>query len=290
MACYAEYLSPLWVWPHLLLSSGVAQLYAANLHDPVRDYQVGPSWWHHLSVSLAYLPLRFGLVHQRLPSPSPVPAHVEVMEAPHGIYDLTEALEDPIEIHKKWQVPSGKKVFLAFGYIRNNKNFDLVIRALADHPDAFLIVMGKVPSTKDRPVEFYRNLAEEEGVSDRTRFFDEFVPDAKLAGYFAAADFIVLTYGVSFRSQSGVLNVAARAQRPVLASAGPSPLQDAVKRFSLGIFVEPDSVSAVSDGIGMLLQDKLEKPRWDEYEAYASWRMNAKIMIEAIERFRQPRS
>jgi glycosyltransferase involved in cell wall biosynthesis len=284
VAGYAEYLSPLWVWPHLLLARGLNQLYAANLHDPVRDYQVGPAWWHHLSVCLAYLPLRFGLAHQRMPSPSPIPAHVEVIEAPHGVYDLTESLEDPLEIRSRWKVPSGKKVFLAFGYIRNNKNLDLVIRAMADYPDAFLVVMGKVPSAKDRPVAFYLELAEELGVSERTRFFDEFVPDEKLASTFAAADFIVLTYSVSFRSQSGVLNVAARARRPVLASAGPSPMQDSVKRFSLGIFVEPDSVPALADGIGILLRDGITEPRWDDYEAHASWPANARIILDAVER------
>ncbi len=284
VACYAEYLSPLWVWPHLLLARGLNQLYAANLHDPVRDYQVGPAWWHHLSVCLAYMPLRFGLVHQRLPSPSPIPTQVKVIETPHGIYDLMESLEDPLEIRRRWQVPLGKKVFLAFGFIRDNKNLDLVIRALVDHPDAFLVVMGKAQSTKDRPMAFYLKLSEELGVNGRTRFFDEFVPDEKLAGYFAAADFIILTYDVSFRSQSGVLNVAARARRPVLASAGPSPLQDAVTKFSLGIFVEPDSISALTAGMGLLLRDRITKPCWDDYEAYASWPANAKIILDAVER------
>ena len=286
VACYAEYLSPFWVWPHLLLAGGLNQLYAANLHDPVRDYQVGPAWWHHLSVWLAYLRLRFGVVHQRMPSPSPIPAHIEVIEAPVGVYDLTESREDPLVIRSRWRVPPGKKVFLAFGFIRDNKNLDLIVRALVDHPDAFLVVIGKAQSAKDRPLAFYLKLAEELGVSERTRFFDEFVPDEKLAGTFAAADFIVLTYGVSFRSQSGVLNVAARARRPVLASAGPSPMQDSVKRFSLGIFVEPDSVSALAEGIGVLLRNGIAKPRWDDYEAYASWRVNAKIILDAVERYR----
>jgi glycosyltransferase involved in cell wall biosynthesis len=284
-ASYAEYLSPFWVWPHLLLAGGRNQLYAANLHDPVRDYQVGPAWWHHLSVWLAYLPLRFGLVHQRMPSPSPIPARIEVIEAPVGVYELTESRDDPLEIRNRWRVPPGKKVFLAFGFIRDNKNLDLVIRAMVDHPDAFLVVMGRAQSVKDRPQAFYLKLAEELGVSERTRFFDEFVPDEKLAGIFAAADFIVLTYSVSFLSQSGVLSVAARARRPVLASAGPSPMQDSVKKFSLGAFVEPDSVSALAEGIGVLLRGATAKPQWDDYEAYASWKVNAKIMLDAVERF-----
>jgi hypothetical protein len=63
-------------------------------------------------------------------------------------------------------------------------------------------------------------------------------------------------------------------------------MQDSVKRFSLGIFVEPDSVSALAEGIGVLLRNGIAKPRWDDYEAYASWRVNAKIILDAVERFR----
>ena len=35
---YVEYLSPFWVWPHWLLARIWRVKYAANLHDPVRNY------------------------------------------------------------------------------------------------------------------------------------------------------------------------------------------------------------------------------------------------------------
>ena len=35
---------------------------------------------------LAYLPLDFVLVHDKLPEPSPVPARVRVVQVPHGLY------------------------------------------------------------------------------------------------------------------------------------------------------------------------------------------------------------
>jgi glycosyltransferase involved in cell wall biosynthesis len=284
VACYAEYLSPFWIWPHLFLSRFGDGVYGANLHDPVRDYQIGPEWWHHFSVWLAYLPLRFGLVHQRLAEPSPVPAHVEVIEVPVGLYDLTATHTDFVKIREGWRVPPGKKVFFAFGFIRDNKNLDLVIRALPDHPLAFLVVMGTVQSTRDKPLKFYQELATDLGVGERVWFEEVFVPDEKLGSYFAAADFIALTYDASFHSQSGVLSLAARARRPVLASAGDSPLQDSVRKFDLGIFVEPDSVPALSQGMGTLLAADIPSPRWDAYEAYASWDVNAGMILDAADR------
>jgi glycosyltransferase involved in cell wall biosynthesis len=432
LASYSEYLSPFWVWPHWVLAKWFGVVYVANLHDPVRDYVVGPRWWHGLSVRMAYWPIAVGVVHQRLPEPSPVPGHVMVVEAPVGVYDLQEVALDPVAIRAAWGVggrvapedrpsevvqalhgprrseigdrgeekaetlkseklkedltteftestegeaglrlgsragtafsnpttselardsentsltrsasdpaeaalpprtdggslmtdeaeganplgagiwsldsvpkaqalDSGRSsldasapadvVFLAFGFIRDNKNLDLVIRALVENPQAFLVVMGRAQSKKDKPVEFYRNLAEALGVGERVRFFDEFVPDGKLAGYFSAADVVVLTYDKTFHSQSGVLNVAARARRPVLASAGESPLKECVDKFNLGVFVEPDDLVALERGMNMVASGEWRVgsggPDWEGYEKFASWDVNVGKILEAVEK------
>ncbi len=287
ISSYSEYLSPLWIWPHWILARLFGVTYVANLHDPVRDFQVGPKWWHELSVKMAYWPISIGIVHQRLPKPSPVPRHVKVVEAPVGVYDLQESPENTAEIRAGWGIPDGGLAFLAFGYIRDNKNLDLVIRALAEFPQVHLIVMGKAQSQKDKPVEFYRKLAQELALSERVKFFDTFVPDEKLASYFAAADVVVLTYDKSFHSQSGVLNVAARARRPVLASAGESPLKDCVEKFRLGVFVEPDNIRAITEGMKMVASDQWRvtsgEPDWEGYEAFASWDENVAKILEAVE-------
>jgi len=287
ISSYSEYLSPLWIWPHWILARLFGVTYVANLHDPVRDFQVGPKWWHELSVKMAYWPISIGIVHQRLPKLSPVPGYVKVVEAPVGVYDLQESPENTAEIRAGWGIPNGGLVFLAFGYIRDNKNLDLVIRALAEFPQVHLIVMGKAQSQKDKPVEFYRKLADELDLSSRVKFFDTFVPDEKLASYFAAADLVVLTYDKSFHSQSGVLNVAARARRPVLASGGESPLKDCVKKFKLGIFVEPDHVRALKKGMKMVISDEWRtasgEPDWEGYEKFASWDVNVAKILEAVE-------
>lgn len=287
LASYSEYLAPLWVLPHWILARFFGVVYVANLHDPVRDYVVGPKWWHELSVAMAYWPISVGVVHQPLPEPSLVPKHVQVVEAPVGVYDLQESPENPATIRSRWDVPKGGVVFLAFGFIRDNKNLDLVIRAMVDNSNALLVVMGKAQSQKDKPLDFYRKLARELGVSDRVRFFDEFVPDEKLASYFAAADVVVLTYDKTFHSQSGVLNVAARARRRVLASSGESPLKDCVLKFRLGVFAEPDDLEALKMGMKMLArvnsQVESGSPDWEGYEIFASWDENVARILAAVE-------
>jgi len=277
---YVEYLAPFWIWPHWLLACLVGIKYAANLHDPIRNYIVGPEWWHWLSVRLAYLPLDFVLVHDKLPEPSPVPSNVRTVQIPHGLYEISGPESDPSAIRREWAVHNGQKVFLAFGFVRDDKNLDIAIQALAQVPEAFLAVAGSVASSKDKPFAFYRELATNLGVGDRCRFFNGFVADAEVRKYFAGADFVLLTYGSSFHSQSGVLNIAARARKPVLASASPGSLIESVTRFRLGVAVKPDCVEAVVSGMRRLIS-ACPTPRWDAYETSASWDVNARNVCEA---------
>jgi glycosyltransferase involved in cell wall biosynthesis len=277
---YVEYLSPFWIWPHWILARVCRICYAANLHDPVRSYAIGPVWWHKLSVRLAYLPLDFVLVHEQLPEPSPVPVDIRVVQVPHGLYEISGSTPEPEPVRREWGVRAGQKVFLAFGFVRDGKNLDLAIRALAHVLEAFLVVAGSVASAKDKPFTFYRELATKLGVSDRCRFFEGFVADHELGKYFAGTDFVLLTYASSFHSQSGVLNLAARARKPVLASASPSAMIQSVKNFALGIAVAPDSLAAVVEGMRGLL-DAPPQPRWQDYEMVAAWEANAHGILQA---------
>jgi glycosyltransferase involved in cell wall biosynthesis len=277
---YVEYLAPLWIWPHWFLARVGRIRYAANLHDPVRSYAIGPAWWHKLSVRLAFLPLDFVLVHEKLPRPSPVPTRVRVVQVPHGLYEIKDFATDAAAIRREWGVHAGQKIFLAFGFVRDGKNLDLAVRALVNVPEAVLVIAGSVASENDKPASFYKKLAKDLGVTKCLRFFEGFVPDEKLGEYFVGTDFVLLTYSASFHSQSGVLNLAARARRPVLASASPCALIESVKKFSLGLTVEPDSADAVVRGMRSLIASS-PSPRWDDYEAASSWETNARGILRA---------
>ena len=278
---YVEYLSPLWVWPHILLTRTLGVKYVANLHDPVRSYQIGPEWWHRLSVRLAYFPLSAVLVHGELSVAAKVPTAVRVIQVPHGPYDLRPPSGPRDDLRAKLGASPQHRVFLAFGYVRDGKNLDLAIRALAQVPEAFLVIAGSVASANDRPFSFYRKIAAEVGVGDRVILREGFVSDNDLADYFEGADFILLTYSSGFHSQSGVLNLAAQSRKPVLASSAPSPLLTIVRQFALGVAVPPDSAQAIVDGMRQLIQSP-PISRLEEYLLHSSWEANARQILGLI--------
>jgi len=295
LASYCEYLSPIWVWLQLFAAKTLGVTFVAVLHDPVRNFVVGPSWWHKLSVQLAYWPLSAVFVHQTPPPEADIPPHVRVYEVPHGLFPVGKPTRSREDFRREWGIPEEAVVFLSFGFIRDSKNLDLLIRALPENPAACLVVAGRVQSESvNKPVAFYEKLARDLGVSQRVKFIVKFIPDEDIVGYFQAADVLALTYSASFRSQSGVLNTAAHVDKPLLASCGPGPLRDCVEKFGLGEFVGPDDAQAVSAGMARLIDFVNARRRgdcllagsprmdWSGYREYASWDRNARIVMKSI--------
>jgi glycosyltransferase involved in cell wall biosynthesis len=303
LASYMEYLSPVWVWLQLLAVKMFGVTFAAVLHDPVRNFVVGPTWWHKLSVGMAYWPLSVVFTHEKPPQEASIPDSVKVCEVPHGLFFAGQPQRPPEQVRGDWGIPDGGVVFLSFGFIRDSKNLDLLIRALPANPDAFLVVMGRVQSeSANRPVAFYQELAKSLGVDQRVKFLVGFVPDEKVVDYLQSADVLALTYSASFRSQSGVLNTAAHAGKPLLASAGPGPLRESVEKFGLGTFVTPDNAEALAGGMrrlisrvqaqraGRPLPEGAPRMDWAAYREYASWENNARAVAEAVAAVRQKKS
>src|SRR5210317_1033121 len=62
ISSFIEYFAPFWVWPLRNLSrEGVR--FGVVVHDPIRDFVLGPKWWHYWSISLAYSFVDAAFVH-----------------------------------------------------------------------------------------------------------------------------------------------------------------------------------------------------------------------------------
>lgn len=276
-AAFYEYLAPLWSRAlRRLARRGV--VFGATVHDPVRDFAIGPWWWHRRSIAATYGFLSEAFVHEAvvLDTVRPMP-QLRTTVVPHGIYRPSRPRHSRAEVRATLDLPQDAPVMLAFGSIRDNKNLDLVIRALAHAPRWYLMVAGETISSSSKPVGYYQALAREAGVADRCRWRIGFVPDEAIGDLFTASDLALLTYRASFHSQSGVLNTAVGYRTPCLASGGDGPMRTAVTEYALGVWVEPGSVEAIVEGLRRW-EHAPPSSQWERYIAEHSWERNAMIV------------
>jgi glycosyltransferase involved in cell wall biosynthesis len=278
---YSEYLAPLWAWRlRRLHRRGVH--FAAVVHDPVRDYVVGPRWWHRLSIAEGYSFLDVAFVHApiQLDTGRPQPRLRSVV-IPHGPFHYPTPQVAAEQLRANLGLPSGTTLLLSFGHIRNNKNLQLVLQVMAQLPQIWLLVAGPEATAGQRPSAHYRQLARQLSVADRCLWQVGYQSPEQVADAFAATDAVLLTYASTFHSASGVMHLAAYYRKPVIASAGASALLDTVQRFGLGIVVSPDSAEALQLGLRQLLTVP-PLPQWQAYEQANSWERNAQMVSQAM--------
>lgn len=281
LGSYSEYLAPLWAAQFRSLA-GANVKFGAVVHDPVRDFVLGPDWWHRRSIADAYSFLREAFVHEeiRLETVRPMPG-LRTTVIPHGPFRFPEPALSRKQMRDKLSIPDDAFILLSFGHIRDGKNLDLAVHALGDFPSVHLLVAGKEQSSAQKPIGYYQELARTTGVSERCRWMHGHVPENEIGNLFSASDLVLLTYAKSFRSASGVLNTAVRYRKPCLASSGGGNLRSVVERYDLGLFVAPDSLEALKAGIGMAVS-RGTNPRWDAYESENSWERNALLVKEKM--------
>ena len=282
LGSYIEYLAPLWS-PTLrkLAKGGVC--FGAIVHDPVRDFVLGPMWWHRRSIAAGYSFLSEAFVHEavELETIQQIP-RLQTTVIPHGPYHFSNPTKSADDIRAQLQIPQSAQLMLAFGHIRANKNLDLVIKAMAQVPNFYLLVAGKaLKDDGQNLIMKYQKLAKKLKVSHRCRWENKFIPEESVANFFQASDLVLLTYDRTFHSASGVLSTAAGYRKPCLVSAGEGPLQSIVKDYKLGIWVEPDDLQSLVKGLNSWLVHR-PQPNWTHFLKDNSWQRNAELVANCF--------
>ena len=268
-ATYSEYFAPFWAgkfrkWQEKGIS------FSAVVHDPVRDHVVGPKWWHESSLQSGYSFLSHGFVHEDIELPTPTTI------IPHGPFSFPEPTQSPEAVRKHFGIPMGARLLLSFGHLRNNKNLSLILEALPE--EAHLLIAGSEAPSGQINSQTYRKQSEHLGISDRVHWDIAHISEASAADYFQASDVVMLTYDATFHSASGVLNVAAHYEKPIIVSSGSGPLQSLMTDYSLGHWCAPDSASAISSALAL----SMDHVDWSSYLADNSWAENARRVRAAL--------
>ncbi len=156
---------------------------------------------------------------------------------PHPLYDNFGKAVNREEARRELGIGSGDKVVLFFGFIREYKGLDLLIRAMARENikrlGIKLLVAGEFYS---RPGQYY-HMAEENKLADRVMWHTDFIPNHMVRFYFSACDLVAQPYKSA--TQSGVTQVAYHFLKPmVVTNVGGLP--EMVPHGRAGYVVEPE--------------------------------------------------
>lgn len=189
-------------------------------------------------------------LQDRLQEPSRI--HIVPPGSP-ALVDGEKRVHDSHSARLELGIPADVHVVLFFGFIKDYKGFDLLLRSLAPlaakHPKAFVVAAGKLMNSRLGYTKLIRDL----GIGDSLRWHDDYVPAEMVHNYFTAADVVVLPYRDA--SHSGVLLMAWHYGKPVVATAvgGTTDLLD---HGVNGLMVPPRDPESLSDALARVLADR----------------------------------
>lgn len=204
---------------------------------------------------------------------------------PHGLYSHGSVEASRPDLREKWELPRDQPVALFFGQIRDEKNLEGLLRALSLTEQTVHLVVAGEGGGRHYGVDHYRQLASELGVTERVTFIPRFIENEEVGELFVASDWVALPYKNVFTSQSGVLNVAAYYERPVVVSSSPV-LHETVQTCDIGVTCSGDAPEALAAGIEAMHQrlDAGHDHAFEEYRQRFSWEENVRRTVSVYEK------
>ena len=133
---------------------------------------------------------------------------------PHPIYDIFGNNISKKKAKENLSLNYQEKYLLFFGFVRDYKGLDLIIKAISDirlrSIGVKLIIAGEFYNNKQK----YIDLIEKLNIQDHIIIHDKFISNDKVKNYFCAADMVTQTYHSA--TQSGVTQIAYSFERPML--------------------------------------------------------------------------
>ena len=163
----------------------------------------------------------------------------------HPLYDNFGEQLDKAEARKILGLDPHQKIVLFFGFIRQYKGLDLLLKAMADEriqkENIKLLVAGEFYED-DKP---YHDMIRELQLEDRVILRTQFIPDSEVRNYVCAGDCVVQPYKSA--TQSGVTPLAYHFEKPMIVT-NVGGLPSLVPHEKAGLVCEPDPAS-IADAI-----------------------------------------
>lgn len=180
--------------------------------------------------------------------------------SPHPIYDHYGALLTRDDAINKLQLDQKYRYILFFGFIRDYKGLDILLKAFSiiDHKalNIKILVAGEYYSNEKKYTDLIESLDLKEDVILKT----DYIPDNEVNLYFCASDLIAQPYKTA--TQSGVTQIGYHFEKPMLVTnvGGLAEIVD----HNLGGYVIPPT----PDDVALSITDFFENNRKEEMEKH----------------------
>ena len=174
--------------------------------------------------------------------------HGKIVTVPYGM----EAGEPPYgraEARRRLGMDGNAKILLLIGLLRYEKGIDVAIRAMEGAPSSLLYIVG---APYDSDVNELRMLIRACHCENSVVLEPGYLPDDQMQDYILAADALLLPYRSTFRGQSGVIALACRYARCIIAS-DVGAIGDTIRQFGFGFAVEPERPEQLREAITKFL-------------------------------------
>ena len=162
---------------------------------------------------------------------------------PHPLYDNFGAVLSKKSAKEKLKLDPAFNYVLFFGFIRDYKGLDLLLKAFAEEPlkkmPLKLLVAGEFYTSP----EPYHEIIRKYSLQDWVILSNDFIPDSEVAAYFCAADLVVQPYKSA--TQSGVTQIAYHFNKPMIIT-NVGGLSEFVPDGKVGYVVDPDEKKIAS--------------------------------------------
>ncbi len=157
--------------------------------------------------------------------------------SPHPLFDNFGASVSRIEALEKLGLDPAFRYILFFGFIRDYKGLDILLKAMNNtglkNKPVRLLVAGEYYNNAAQ----YQQIIKEEGVEGQLVLRNDFIADEEVRFYFSAADIIAQPYKSA--TQSGVTQIAYHFEKPMLVT-NVGGLPEIVPHEKVGYVTAPD--------------------------------------------------
>ena len=197
---------------------------------------------------------------------------------PHPLYDnFGDAVSRDTAI-QKLNLDPGLNYLLFFGFIREYKGLDLLLKAFADERLRELPLKLLVAGEFYCDPKPYFDLVDQLGLKDHVIMSNDFIPDGEVVNYFCAADLVVQPYKSA--TQSGVTQIGYHFNKPMIIT-NVGGLGEFVPDGKAGYVTDPDE-KQIADAILKFYSEKKEQ-EFSANAAVEKLKYSWKKMVEAID-------